>query len=51
MNNYDKILDYAKENNGYITTKEAEHLAENYEFTKSDASTFVNISKEFILAL
>lgn len=31
-----------------ITTKEAEHLAENYEFTKSDANTFVNISKEFI---
>lgn len=31
-----------------ITTKEAEHLAENYEFTKSDASTFINISKEFI---
>lgn len=24
MNNYDKILNYAKENNGYITTKEAE---------------------------
>lgn len=22
MNNYDKILNYAKENNGYITTKE-----------------------------
>lgn len=31
-----------------ITTKEAEHLADNYEFTKQDASTFVNISKEFI---
>ena len=26
MNNYDKILNYAKENNGYITTKEAESL-------------------------
>ena len=31
-----------------ITTKEAEHLAESYEFSKSDATTFVNISKEFI---
>ena len=31
-----------------ISTKEAELLAENYEFTKSDASTLVNISKEFI---
>lgn len=26
MNNYDKILIYAKENNGYITTKEVETL-------------------------
>ena len=26
MNNYDKILDYTKKNNGYITTKEAESL-------------------------
>ena len=24
MNNYDKILDYARKNNGYITQKEAE---------------------------
>lgn len=31
-----------------ISTKEAEHLAESYEFTKSDANTFINISKEFI---
>ena len=31
-----------------ISTKEAEHLAENYEFTKQDANTFINISKEFI---
>lgn len=26
MNNYDKILNYAKENNGYITIKEFESL-------------------------
>lgn len=32
MNNYDKILDYAKENNGYITTKEAENLGVNRTF-------------------
>ena len=31
-----------------MTTKEAELLAENYGFTKSDANTFINISKEFI---
>lgn len=31
-----------------MTTKEAEELAENYEFTKQDANTFINISKEFI---
>ena len=32
MNNYDKILNYAKENNGYITTKEAENLDINSTF-------------------
>ena len=32
MNNYDKILNYAKENNGYITTKEAETLEVNSTF-------------------
>lgn len=32
MNNYDKILNYAKENNGYITTKEAETLNINSTF-------------------
>ena len=31
-----------------VSSKEAEHLAENYEFTKQDANTFINISKEFI---
>ncbi len=29
MNNYDKILNYAKENNGYITIKEAKNLEVN----------------------
>ena len=32
MNNYDKILKYARENNGYITTKEAEDLKINSTF-------------------
>ena len=32
MNNYDKILDYTKKNNGYITTKEAESLGINSTF-------------------
>jgi len=32
MNNYDKILNYAKENNGYITTKETENLEINSTF-------------------
>lgn len=32
MNNYEKILNYAKENNGYITTKEAESLDINSTF-------------------
>ena len=32
MNNYDKILNYAKENNGYITTKEAVGLEINSTF-------------------
>ena len=32
MNNYDKILNYAKENNGYITSKEAENLEVNSTF-------------------
>lgn len=32
MNNYDKILNYAEENNGYITTKEAENLDINSTF-------------------
>ena len=32
MNNYDKILNYAKENNGYITTKESENLGVNSTF-------------------
>lgn len=31
-----------------INTKEAELLADNYEFTKQDANTFINISKEFV---
>lgn len=34
MNNYDKILKYARENNGYITTKEAEDLKINSSFFK-----------------
>ena len=32
MNNYDKILNFAKENNGYITTKESEILEINSTF-------------------
>jgi len=32
MNNYDKILNYAKENNGYITIKEIEYLEINSTF-------------------
>ena len=32
MNNYDKILNYAKKNNGYITTKEAVDLEINSTF-------------------
>lgn len=32
MNNYDKVLDYAKKNNGYITTKEMENLEINSTF-------------------
>lgn len=32
MNNYDRILDYAKKNNGYITTKEIEKLGINSTF-------------------
>ena len=32
MNNYDKILDYAKRSNGYITTKEADSLGVNRTF-------------------
>ena len=32
MNNYDKILNYAKENNGYVTTKEVEVLKVNSTF-------------------
>ena len=32
MNNYDKILNYAKKNNGYITTKETESLEVNSTF-------------------
>lgn len=31
-----------------VTTKEAEHLASEYEFTSKDATSMVNISKEFI---
>lgn len=31
-----------------ISSKEAEDLVSNYEFTKSDATTMVNVSKEFI---
>lgn len=31
-----------------ISSKEAAELVNNYEFTKSDASTMVNVSKEFI---
>lgn len=30
-----------------VNTKEAELLSENYEFTKQDANTFINVSKEF----
>ena len=32
MNNYNKILDYAKRNNGYITTKEADSIGINRTF-------------------
>ena len=32
MNNYDKILNYARENNGYITAKEVENLEVNSTF-------------------
>ena len=32
MNNYNKVLNYAKENNGYITAKEAEKLNINSTF-------------------
>ena len=32
MNNYDKILNYTKENNGYITAKEVEGLEINSTF-------------------
>lgn len=32
MNNYDKILDYAKKNNGYITAKDAKNLEANSTF-------------------
>ncbi len=32
MNNYDKILNYAKENNGYITAREVENLEINSTF-------------------
>ncbi len=32
MNNYDKILKYAEENNGYVTTKEIENLKINSTF-------------------
>lgn len=31
-----------------ITNEEASVLVENYEFKKSDAETFVNVSKEFV---
>lgn len=41
MNNYDKILNYAKENNGYITTKQAENLEINSTFL----SNLVNDNK------
>ena len=32
MNNYDRVLKYAEENNGYITSKEAENLGVNSTF-------------------
>lgn len=32
MNNYDKILNYSRENNGYITTKELKILNINRTF-------------------
>ena len=41
MNNYDKILDYAKKNNGYITKKEVESLKVNSTFL----SNLVNDNK------
>lgn len=41
MNNYDKILNYTKENNGYITTREAEILKVNSTFL----SNLVNAKK------
>ena len=41
MNNYDKILNYAKENNGYITTKEAE----NMQVSSTFLSNLVNSKK------
>lgn len=41
MNNYDKILNYSKENNGYITTKEAE----NIQVSSTFLSNLVNSKK------
>ena len=41
MNNYDKVLIYTKENNGYITSKELEFLEVNSTFL----SNLVNDNK------
>lgn len=35
-------------NTTHITAKEAEHLVSEYEFSKSDAQTMINLSKEFV---
>lgn len=42
MNNYDNILSYSKENNGYITTIEEEYLDINSTFL----SNLINNKKQ-----
>ena len=39
MNTYDKILNYTKENNGYVTNKDAEELEINSTFLSNLANT------------
>lgn len=43
-----KMLSNVIANTTKISNKEASELAANYEFTKSDATTMINVSKEFI---